>query len=152
MSEEYIQKQKQKQSVARTRNIGIIVVLVLVAVGVARLVPEYRKPERGGENPVNQAVQEVVDGATEPDHEEREKVRAWLKENTNSGTWEEVRWWRFKSDEGVRITRLKYRTQSALGGKVLQDEVFLIKKDGRAKPSSDDYRIYGNHGFTDDAE
>ena len=29
----------------------------------------------------------------EQDQETREAVRRWLKENTDSGKWEEVRWW-----------------------------------------------------------
>jgi hypothetical protein len=35
-----------------------------------------------------------VGNPAEPDLETREIVRAWLKENTNTGDWEEVRWWR----------------------------------------------------------
>ena len=83
-----------------------------------------------------------------------EAVRAYLRENTNSGKWEEVRWWPARPEPSgdpddprwrdvtwwkpkqepsmKRVCRLKYREHNGLGS-VLHDKVFDIK-NGKAIP------------------
>lgn len=103
------------------------------------------QPEQVGKDLVKQVLPKA-----EPDHEEREKVRTWLKENTPTGEWEEVRWWRANDviypggrnpDRGIR---LKYRTANELGGMSLEDEIFLMF-DRDAAPSGPTGR--GTRGF-----
>lgn len=57
-------------------------------------------------------------------------VRRWLKENTNSGQWEEVRWWparqRVEGNVPGLMARLKYREQHGLVGPVLRDYTFVF--------------------------
>ncbi|MCC7424826.1 MAG: hypothetical protein IT428_31530 [Planctomycetaceae bacterium] len=74
----------------------------------------------------------------EPDHEEREKVRAWLKENTDSGKWEEVKWWPVKAlDENdtsgldakkQKHIRLKFRSAVPDGGMKLFDRAWNVEE------------------------
>lgn len=71
-------------------------------------------------------------------------VREWLRENTDSGEWEEVRWWPARQveihngrDYGTRrVARIKYRTSGLGGGSVLIDRYFEMK-DGRVIAASE---------------
>lgn len=74
----------------------------------------------------------------EPDHRERELVRAYLKENTDSGVWEEVKWWEpriIKNGmvqglvmvEDEKFIRVKYRSVSHTGQKALSDRILSVE-------------------------
>ena len=55
-------------------------------------------------------------------------VRVWLKENTDTGEWKEVKSWGGQiNGKGSRYARLKYR-EIKQGSLVLMDEVFAISK------------------------
>lgn len=74
----------------------------------------------------------------------KEAVRAWLRENTNTGKWEEVKWWGpIQPPEGGpgEYVRVKIRTESGFGGLSLLDLVFWIGDD-RIVPRGDGYAIY----------
>lgn len=53
-----------------------------------------------------------VAAVVEPDHAEREAVRAWLRENTDSGKWEEVRWWRAKKMTGPIEREIRHHEET----------------------------------------
>jgi hypothetical protein len=67
-------------------------------------------------------------------------VRAYLKENTNTGKWEEVRWWparegrkTLQTKDRASVCRLKYRETGPFG-KSLSDQIFTIE-NGKAEPN-----------------
>jgi hypothetical protein len=80
----------------------------------------------------------------ESSHREREAVRMWLRENLDSGKWEEVKWYkpihygdsdRIASTFGLRPgeieIKLKYRELTRDGG-TLRSTVFTIAPTGKA--------------------
>lgn len=79
----------------------------------------------------------------EADHKEREMVRDWLRENTDSGKWEEVKWWPVKvvkpgtvlglqMEEEEPFVRVKFRTVNG-GDKYLSDRIFSFR-GGKSQP------------------
>lgn len=79
---------------------------------------------------------------SKPSAKEQLAVRAWLRENTDSGKWEEIAWsgpvFQKLPDPAVR---LKYRTKSPSGEKVVIDQIFTIHK-GTAEPiAEEDYDV-----------
>jgi hypothetical protein len=114
----------------RGLNPGIIILIVIgglltIIVGVGVALKFRDNPVSGETNRGN---------VSEPDHEIRERVRAWLRENLDSGEWEEVRWWGSKRIEPGYVPgqelydclRIKLRTKSPSGGTVLRDFFFLL--------------------------
>lgn len=65
--------------------IAFAVVVAVAAVGIAVGLLASRETAKPGSTPLS-----LVTG--EPDKAERDAVRAWLKENTNDGWFEEVKW------------------------------------------------------------
>ena len=67
-------------------------------------------------------------GGGEKGSTEQEAVRAWLRENTNDGTWEEVHWEKKRSidNPGSFWVDLKYRAKGSAGATVLYYRSFLV--------------------------
>lgn len=79
-------------------------------------------------------------------------VRSWLRENTNSGQWEEVRWWpvrdvKTRLDGVVHAGRLKYRTEAGIGKRLI-DDVFVFDDNVRLKWSHASKTSRTDDGFT----
>jgi len=100
--------------------VGSAVVALVVAASVAAVATR------------NSLVPPLPRVAEEPDHVEREAVRAWLRENTNTGEWEEVRWYdsnRSGDNNEYAELRLKYRTDNDEGATQLFDRIFWYRPD-----------------------
>lgn len=78
---------------------------------------------KGGHVPASKEIKEIVEN--EEHHEEKEAVRRWLKENTPSGVWEEIRWWGPIKKDDAMIIRLKYRTANRTGAQQIEDMIFF---------------------------
>lgn len=80
------------------------------------------------------------DAARELQHppEEKQAVRAYLQEFTNSGKWEEVRWWPAvtvrEGNKARRLVKVRVRTHNKLGALTVGDFIFEITR-GQAKPA-----------------
>lgn len=97
------------------------------------------QPEQVGKEIVKQVIPR-----NDPDHAEREKVRAWLRENTPTGEWEEIRWWDavdVPRGQGKihRMVRVKYRTENESGGMSVKDDFFILTGQVQVEE--------GNRGF-----
>lgn len=95
---------------------------------------------------------EQVAPATEPDHDDRELVRKHLAENTPTGKWEEIRWWRAVDQQyewwngqvtHYHLIRVKYRTANERGGMSVHSEVYNIN-DGEVDTDKDYYTVFGS--------
>lgn len=72
------------------------------------------------------------------DDPEIEIVRAWIAENSNSGEWDEIKWYPPVGGE-EKLVRIKYRTRSKAGAKEMFDRVFWLK-DGQLTEAGEDYK------------
>lgn len=113
---------------------GLLVVVIVAfafwAFSQGRLRWPVQQAAKQNEKPANQFAALIP-----PKDKHLEEVRNWLRENTHSGEWEEVRWWPVRDvktqfDGVVHAARLKFRTQFALG-KRLNDDVFVFDDRGR---------------------
>ena len=78
-------------------------------------------------------ITSVASSVTDPD---LAAVRQYLRENTPTGKWEEIRWWPARKVGGGskywsehRICRLKFRTENPFGGRAVMDQVFIFNPD-----------------------
>jgi len=69
----------------------------------------------------------------EPDHETRDAVRRWLTENTDSGKWEEVRWWDAADARAAKFANCKAWAKSLRRLDGSDDAAWLKKCDAIKK-------------------
>lgn len=78
---------------------------------------------------------------------EQKAVRTYLKENLDSGKFEEIRWGRpqvGKTDPTKSIIRFKYRSANRLGAMEVSDDGFRITKGKVTDWLKGDGRLFGD--------
>lgn len=91
----------------------------------------------------------IIGGLSISGSVEQQAVRQFLKENTHTGQWEEVRWWpAMTANTGSRFVRLKYRTENGFGASMIHDQVFQIKS-GRANVAPEGVQFAKRSYFPD---